>query len=147
MNENFEYYLYSSQSFGILIIVNESTIDLGKLANEMVLKYALHKIAPNNKLGQILVSELKQTRGSKAIEWIRTKSDNYEGPILFCDIDIIFEPDLEIDPLALFKRISKHKKIIVLWPGNFSNNSLTYATPEHAHFRRWVNPGVEIIQL
>jgi len=147
MNEKIENYFTLTPTSNILLIVNSSTSKLEKMANEIVSQYELPRISLNKELTQILSAELRQTRGSKAIEWIRTKSNEVEEHILFSDINIIFEPNLEIDPLALFKQISRHKKIIVLWPGNYSNNDLNYATPEHTHFRRWGNPGVEIIQL
>lgn len=147
MNESIEHYLSSQQSFGLLLIVSDSTLVLEKMKDEVVSQYKLPRISLNKELAQVLIAEPRQVRGSTAIEWIKTKSNEFIEPILFSGIDIVHEPSLEIDPLALFKQISRHKQIVVLWPGNFSNNNLTYATPEHAHFKRWGNPGVEVIQL
>jgi hypothetical protein len=147
MNEKIETYFSSIESFEILLIVDISTTNLEKLAVDMASRYELTQLSLNKELSQILVSEPRQFYASKIIEWITTKSNGTEATVLFSNIDILFEPSLEIDPLMLFKKICRHRQIVVLWPGEFSNNNLIYATPDHAHFKRWANPGVEIIQL
>jgi hypothetical protein len=62
-------------------------------------------------------------------------------------IDILFEPSLELDPLALFRQLSRVTPIVVAWPGMVSSSGLSYAMPEHANYRLWTNPEVEIVAL
>ena len=62
------------------------------------------------------------------------------GPILCTDIDILFEPSLSLDPLGLFRDAGRHKQLVVIWPGAFVDEVLTYATAEHAHYRSWSQP-------
>lgn len=52
-------------------------------------------------------------------------------------IDLLFEPSLELDPLHLFERLASRWRLIVFWPGDLQNGTLTYAGPEHAHYRAW----------
>jgi len=67
------------------------------------------------------------------------------GPILCSDIDLLFHPSLNLDPLGLFKQISRNTSLIILWPGSYRDGVLSYAQPEHKHYRFWKNlEGVEI---
>ena len=67
------------------------------------------------------------------------------GPVLCTDIVILFYPDFHLDPLALFRQISRYTNLIVLWPGGYKDGVLSYAQPEHQHYRFWKSlDGIEI---
>lgn len=72
------------------------------------------------------------------------------GPLLCTDIDLLFEPALQLDPLRLFLDASRQTALIVAWPGTYHNNNLAYAVPEHAHYRTWSRPQLDanyVVQL
>lgn len=54
--------------------------------------------------------------------------------ILFDHIGILFEKSMKINPLALLKNLSRHRKLIASWPGAIKNNSLIYAKPGHPEY-------------
>ncbi|GAB4280589.1 MAG: hypothetical protein Kow0080_33660 [Candidatus Promineifilaceae bacterium] len=62
------------------------------------------------------------------------------GPLLCADIDLLFEPTLALDPLALLREASRKVTLIVAWPGRYQNGVLAYAMSEHTHFRTWDKP-------
>lgn len=59
------------------------------------------------------------------------------GPALCIDIDLLFEPSLALDPLALIRECSRQTPVVVMWPGEYKDKVLSYAVPEHAHYRIW----------
>lgn len=59
------------------------------------------------------------------------------GPIVCSHIDLLFEPTLELDPLRLLREASRLAPMVVLWPGQYQARVLSYAVPEHAHYRMW----------
>ena len=61
------------------------------------------------------------------------------GPVLVTDTDVLFEPSLQLDPLQLFRRASRLLPLVVTWAGTFEHGRLSYAVPEHAHYRLWRN--------
>lgn len=65
------------------------------------------------------------------------------------NIELLFEPSLQQDPLALLKEMSRNKSLIVAWPGSFDNvqQLLVYAEPGHAEYRRYERPEVLIVTL
>jgi hypothetical protein len=63
-------------------------------------------------------------------------------PLLLDGIDLLAEPSLALDPLAVLRQLSRRRPLAVLWPGSLSGSVLCYAVPEHNHYRRWPDPGL-----
>jgi hypothetical protein len=79
--------------------------------------------------------------GRETRNWMTTQCRETPAEILVCSqIDLLFEPSLSLDPLALFQSLSRTKRLLVLWPGRIQDGRLSYAVPEHAHYRTWQQP-------
>ena len=98
-------------------------------------------ISIGGELSEFLVVSGETDRARASRQWLldelRKKSP---GPVMCKDVDLLFHPSLILDPLVLFRQASRHTKLIVLWAGSYSNGVLSYATPEHKHYRFWKNP-------
>lgn len=66
------------------------------------------------------------------------------GPLVCADIDLLFEPTLRLDPFSLLRDASRRSALVVVWPGSYIDDVLAYAVPEHAHYRTWSHPEVQI---
>jgi hypothetical protein len=92
----------------------------------------------------VVSSEVDRSKVSRdwLLEELRKKSP---GPVICKDIDLLFHPSLNLDPLVLFRQASRHTKLVVLWPGSYNNGVLSYAVPEHNHYHLWKNlEGIEV---
>jgi hypothetical protein len=70
------------------------------------------------------------------------------GEFVFLDhIDILFEPSLESNPLALLQRASRSRVVAAVWYGALEDGVLTYAQPNHPAFRRYPTKDFLAIQL
>lgn len=89
-------------------------------------------------LSNYLITQ-EETRYSLVIsKWLEdVLREKAPGPIICSDIDILFQPALDLDPLFIFRQISRFASLIVLWPGSFKDGILSYAVPEHKHYRFW----------
>jgi hypothetical protein len=107
---------------------------------------AWQRFALGQELSNALLSE-GVNRTMVARQWLeKTLISMTPGPVICMDIDLLFEPSLALDPLVIFQHIARHTKLVVLWPGNYKDGVLSYASPEHSHYRFWRNPqDVEII--
>jgi hypothetical protein len=100
-------------------------------------------------IGKVLSRDILsgQVSGAAAVQtWL---IDQVRGaassPILLSDIDLLFERGFKLDPLILFQRASRFTRLVVLWPGTYSKDKvLSYAIPEHNHYRTWRNPDADI---
>lgn len=57
--------------------------------------------------------------------------------VLLDNIEILFDNDLQQDPLRLLQGLSRHRLIVAAWSGEYLNRSLLYADPEHREYRRY----------
>lgn len=74
-------------------------------------------------------------------------SDVGPGPTVLLHVDLLFEPALRLDPLAIFRDTSRSVPLVVAWPGDYDGSTLSYAVPEHAHYRTWRDPQVGVLRL
>ena len=56
--------------------------------------------------------------------------------LILRNIEFLFEPSLKLNVIPALKNISRHQALIVLWPGEFSDNYLVYAAPGHPEHQR-----------
>lgn len=52
-------------------------------------------------------------------------------------IEILFDPQLQLDPLRSLQQISRRHCLLVAWPGTYDDRYLTYAEPAHPEYRRY----------
>ena len=57
-------------------------------------------------------------------------------PVLLHHIEVLFEPALQADPMAMLRQLSRDRPIIVIWPGQLDGDDLVYANPGHPEYRR-----------
>ena len=50
-------------------------------------------------------------------------------------IEILFDPELHIDPLRFVRTLSHGHLILLSWPGIYKSSRLIYAEPDHPEYR------------
>jgi hypothetical protein len=113
---------------------------------------ALHRgwaeIAIGRNLSAALLNIPVNQRPRHARQWVHEQLTTLApGPVVLTGIDLLFEPSLELDPLALLRQLSRLAPIVAAWPGSFNTRGLAYGTPEHAHYRTWSDLGTEVTPL
>lgn len=103
-------------------------------------------------LGKVLTSELtkydKEQRKNHVIKELEKTFDTGipEGFIV-SNIDVLFNPEYNIDILGYFINVSRNKKVIVLWPGEYDLGILSYAAPGYTDYKRYLIKDYNIIIL
>ena len=68
--------------------------------------------------------------------------------VAFVDnIEILFQPGLNLDPLKLLQDNARNRVIVATWPGTFDGRDLTFAEPGHPEFRLYPAAEVRILTL
>jgi len=85
----------------------------------------------------------------KSVELINEIVRNCEPNhiIVLNHIEILFDKSLKLKPLNVLKKISRNRKVLVLWPGKYEQNKLIYAIPKHKEYFEETNPDVKIIKV
>ncbi len=64
--------------------------------------------------------------------------DENPGDLLAVDnLEVLFDPSLQVDPLRLLKAVSRNRTLIAAWNGTFHNGVLRYAEPDHPEDRSY----------
>lgn len=64
-------------------------------------------------------------------------SDGGDEAILLDNIEIIFDINLQQDPLRLLQGLSRNKTVVAAWNGTIVDDHLAYAALGHSEYRRY----------
>lgn len=135
-------------SYTCLLLVSPEMRRLEHAADELLSIYAWLRLSLGQELGSVLLPVIPRRRSREAHRWMRTRFGELSpGPVLCTEIDLLFEPTLELDPLSLLCDIGRVTRLVVTWPGSHHHDVLSYAVPDHSHYRTWRNPEVYVTLL
>ena len=69
------------------------------------------------------------------------------GCVLMDNIEILFHPELALDPLRLLQKLSRNRIIVATWSGVLDGGHLAYAEPWHPEYNRWPANDLAIIPI
>lgn len=126
------------QQFDLLLLVNPEIKILESTAKYLrAQEYS--SINLSKELSKALISEPMQNRTRFTTNWFKSIFLQFdEKPVLCTTPDLLFEPSLFINPFILFRQASRLHRLIVTWPGDYQSQTLSYAIPEHGHYRTWM---------
>jgi hypothetical protein len=68
-------------------------------------------------------------------------------PIIFDNLEILFDTTLRQDPMRLLQAISRHRPVIAAWSGALQGLRLTYADVGHPESRAYDDPDALLITM
>lgn len=78
----------------------------------------------------------KPNRRSMKLEQIfNTVLDRYPDGITIKDIDVLFNPEYQVDVLKILIAARKRKRFSVIWPGRYEDGKLIYAEEECTDYK------------
>ncbi len=100
-------------------------------------------------LGRRLAATPNNKRGFSAGELLREIADRErtEDPLLLDNLELLFEPSLQINPLDLVRRLAHSKRVVAVWPGELRGDRLVYADMSHPEHRDYSRDGVVVLEI
>ena len=144
----FNYSLESmlAQPYDCLILTNPQIQILDEIS-EKIQSFGVNHLNVSKELSDALMTVPTNERGQFAQEWLKDLIRGIrEEPVLISHPDLFFHPSLKIDFFTLIRQICRSKQMIVLWPGEYSTDTLSYAIPDHHHYKVWKTPESLLIQ-
>jgi len=62
-------------------------------------------------------------------------------------IELLFLPELQLDPLRLLEQVSRYKTLVVAWPGKYEEGCLIYGEPGHPEYSCYTETEARIIEV
>ncbi|MDD4927715.1 MAG: BREX-3 system P-loop-containing protein BrxF [Gallionella sp.] len=109
------------------------------------------KVEPLNvgiELGRRLSAVPINKRAFSAGELLRELADQHAtgGLLLLDNLELLFEKDLQVNPLNLLKRLAHAQKVVAVWPGSYMADRLIYADMGHPEHREYGCDGLVIFE-
>ena len=131
-----------------LLLVHPDIRRLMDASDELASVHGWPRLRVGRELSAALLAVPPADRPRAAQRWMEEQvSQMAPGPVLCTEIDLLFEPTLQLDPLRLLLDISRATPLVVAWPGSHEDGVLAYAVPEHKHYRVWHKPQVHVVVL
>jgi len=121
---------------------------------------ALRRVADEHKwatinlslnLAELMLELPVQQRPARALELMRRLLDERESDVVCLDnIELLFEPSLQLDPLGLLQSLSKQKTLVVAWPGRVTTDDaprLVHAERSHPEYRNYPAQGLVLLSV
>ena len=133
---------------GLLVVVHEDPARVNALVHEEAEERGWPFVSLNADLAPALLDVRPADRSRATDAFMRTQlGDGGNSPMVISEIDLLFTPELGIDPLRLLTTAGQQCPIVVGWPGTWDGRILTYAIPEHGHYRHWQSPAATVRTL
>ena len=100
-------------------------------------------------LARVLAAVPKSDRSFSAGELLReiATKDPTANPLLLDNLELLFEPSLQINPLEQIKRLAHVRPIVAVWPGELRGDRLVYADMSHPEHRDYSRDGVVVLEI
>lgn len=117
-----------------LIILVGSQIENSSLIKKLEKLEWLKTINLNYHLSKLL-HDVQKNELSNPIDLIEKLPLESKSTIFFNYNNILFDSNLEWDPLQIFKKLSRNYSIVAFWDGYKDNHTLKYAQNGHNEFK------------
>jgi len=102
-------------------------------------RVAAEPINVGAQLGRRLAAIPQRQRHLQANSILRELADQHASSdvLLLDNIELLFDPSLQLDPLDLLKRHAHARRVVAVWPGELRDGRLSYAVmghPEHQDY-------------
>lgn len=129
---------YSLTATSLTIIADQEVERLDKVLHSFSGDWVTVPIG--REISTFLITQNEGNHSVAISQWIDGYFRGTPSDAIICyDIDFLFLPSLNLDPLAIFQKISRYKRLVVLWPGSYRGKVLSYAQPGHNHYKHWKN--------
>lgn len=116
---------------------------------QLAAKLSSESINVGLELARLLAATPNNKRGFSAGELLREITNNHktDGPLLLDNLELLFEPSLQVNPLDLIKRLAHAQPVVAVWPGELRGDRLTYADMSHPEHRDYSREGVVVFEV
>lgn len=133
----------------LILLVGSSRSGKTQLLRQLSAKLNLEPHNVGLELGRRLAATPNNKRGFSAGELLREIADKErtEAPLLLDNLELLFEPGLQINPLDLVRRLAHSKRVVAVWPGELRGDRLVYADMSHPEHRDYSCDSVVVLKI
>ncbi len=137
----------------LILLVGSSRSGKTQLLRQLSAKLNIEPLNVGLELGRRLAVTPHNKRGFSAGELLREialldpSGERTEAPLLLDNLELLFEPSLQINPLDLVRRLAHSRRVVAVWPGERRGDRLIYADMSHPEHRDYSQDGVVVLEI
>ncbi len=133
----------------LILLVGPSRSGKTQLLRQLGAKLNIELLNVGLELGRRLAAMPNNKRGFSAGEVLReiASKERTEDPLLLDNLELLFEPGLQINPLDLVRQLAHFKRVVAVWPGELRGDRLVYADMSHPEHRDYSRDGVVVLEI
>jgi hypothetical protein len=140
--------LAPQQYHRLIIVLNSKSQPIDHFTKEMVEELGIAYVNLGLTLSHMLLELTERQRCLRLPQLVdHVVAECGDKPVFLDHIAILFSPELKQEPLRLLQGLSRNRTILAIWNGNLTNESLTYALPDHPEYRRYPIHDLNILSL
>jgi hypothetical protein len=122
----------------LVLLVGETGSGKTTVLQEVCNEIGITPVNLNLELSRLMLEMTAKKRTLQLPKILEEMVNNTDGKTIAIDnLEILFDINLQQDPLRLLQKISRNKNIIVSWNGIVNNGKLMYAVPGHPEYRSY----------
>ncbi len=132
----------------LVLLVGEIGSGKTTVLQEVYNELGITPVNLNLELSRLMLEMTAKQRTLQLPKILEEMVNNTDGKTIIIDnMEILFDVNLQQDPLRLLQKISRNKNIIVSWNGSVNNGKLMYAAPGHPEYRSYAKSDLFIIPM
>jgi len=101
----------------------------------------------NLELSALLKEVAEKERPFRVQEFLRELVSDKHGVLLIDNTEILFDPELKLDPVKSLEVLSRFNSVVSVWSGSVKDGFLSYAEPGHRAYFRGSKGEFEIVEV
>ena len=141
--------LVESRRCKLVLVVGPPFTGKTKLLRELTKSYPERYtyINLNLELSALLREVTEKERPYRVQEYLRELLSDKQGILLIDNTEILFDPELNLDPVKSLEVLSRFNSVVSVWSGSVKDGFLSYAEPGHREYFRGPIGEFEIVEV
>nr|ADY58759.1 hypothetical protein Plabr_1143 [Rubinisphaera brasiliensis DSM 5305] len=132
----------------LVLVVGPTRSGKTPLLREVAEEQSCPILNVNLEFSQRMLDLPRTRRAMKAGTIFKELVAENRGDLLILDnLEVLFDPILQLDPLRLLKSVSRNQSLVASWNGAWQNGALNYAEPDHPEYRLYRNVDVMVVPV
>ena len=137
-----------SQYYHLLLVIGPTGSGKTPLLKALCHEHSIPYLNVNLALSEGLLDLSERERAVRVGRLLAGAVDEQAEDVIALDnIELLFDPALQLDPLLCLQGLSRNRTLIVAWGGNYVEGALTYAEPWHPEYHRYERPEATVLAL
>lgn len=137
----------STQYTRLVLVVGTPGSDTAAALHRLAAKSACLVVNVGLELARALLEVPQRRRPVAAADAAADifRGDTPDGVQVLDHIEVLFQPELRLDPLKIMQDAARNRVVVAAWPGTVDSDALRYARPDHPEFREYSRPDALLV--